>query len=88
MSKVKKVVASAITAALAISIGGVAMAEMDGMEKCYGISKSGMNDCAGKSHSCAGQETKDGSADSWVLVPEGTCEKIVGGVLKPDEQQQ
>ena len=49
-------------------------------EKCYGIAKAGKNDCAGKGHACQGQEKADGG---WLKVPTGTCERIVGGSLKP-----
>ena len=50
-------------------------------EKCAGIAKAGMNDCGALdgSHSCAGQAAKNGDANEWVYVPEGTCTKIVGG---------
>lgn len=52
-----------------------------GMEECYGIAKAGMNDCATKKHSCAGQVQKDGDKGEYVYVPVGTCKKIVGGLL-------
>ena len=52
-------------------------------EKCYGVAKAGKNDCQTTSHSCAGTASADGQADSWIYVPAGTCEKIVGGALKP-----
>jgi len=50
-----------------------------GMEKCYGVVKAGANDCGTDRHSCAGQATKDGDPTEWVAVPEGLCEKLVGG---------
>ena len=53
-------------------------------EKCTGIAKAGKNDCGaldGK-HGCAGQATSDNDAFEWVYVPQGTCEKITGGVVK------
>lgn len=52
-------------------------------EKCAGIAKAGMNDCGaldGK-HGCAAQATLDNSDQEWVYVPQGTCEKITGGVI-------
>ena len=57
-------------------------------EKCAGIAKAGMNDCGAidGSHKCAGHASGDGMAAEWVYVPEGTCEKIVGGsvhAMKP-----
>ena len=52
-------------------------------EKCYGVAKAGLNDCETASHSCAGTSTKDGDRASWIYVPAGTCQKIVGGSKKP-----
>lgn len=48
-------------------------------ERCGGIVKAGQNDCASNAHSCAGQAKTDGDANEWVLLPKGTCDKIVGG---------
>lgn len=48
-------------------------------EKCYGIVKAGKNDCATNTSSCAGTAKRDNQPDSWVYVPTGTCDKIVGG---------
>ena len=52
-------------------------------EKCFGIAKAGKNDCQTATHSCAGTSTADAAGDSWIYVPKGTCEKIVGGSLEP-----
>lgn len=59
-------------------------ADNPNMEKCFGIAKAGKNDCAGKSktHACAGKLKASGEKESFVLVPKGTCSKIVGGKLK------
>lgn len=56
----------------------------DKMEKCYGVVKAGQNDCADSKqvHSCAGEAKVDGSKTEWVLLPKGTCERIVNGSLK------
>jgi len=56
-----------------------AFAAKPGFEKCTGIVKAGKNDCGNSRHSCAGQASKDGMADEWLYVPEGTCSKIQGG---------
>ena len=55
-------------------------------EKCYGISKAGRNDCAAAdgSHSCAGYAKKDKDMKEWVLLPKGTCNRIVGASLEPE----
>jgi len=52
-------------------------------EKCYGIVKATKNDCQTSTHACAGQSQKDADPMAWIHVPKGTCEKIVGGNLKP-----
>ena len=55
-----------------------------GYEKCFGIAKAGMNDCAGKGapHACAGQATMDKDGHDFVYLPAGTCGKISGGSTK------
>ena len=79
----KSIVLGAITVAmLSLGISGSAFAGKPGFEKCMGIAKAGKNDCGTSGHACACQSTKDGAPDEWVYVPEGTCEKIVGGKVK------
>jgi uncharacterized membrane protein len=53
-------------------------------ERCYGVAKAGKNDCGGPGHVCAGLSKKDSDPDEYIDVPKGTCERIVGGILKPD----
>ena len=55
-------------------------------EKCYGVAKTGQNDCASSngSHSCAGQAKTDNDATEWKYVAKGTCEKA-GGKLPEKE---
>ena len=71
-------------AALTLALGGfvastnVASAE-EGKEKCYGVAKAGKNDCAAGKHSCAGSSTVDNDKSSFVAVPKGLCDKLVGG---------
>lgn len=50
-----------------------------GFEKCYGIAKSGMNDCASGTQGCAGHSITDNQKNAWIGVPTGSCVKIVGG---------
>ena len=48
-----------------------------GVEKCYGISLAGRNDCAaGPGTTCAGTSTVDFQGNAWKLVPTGSCETI------------
>lgn len=50
-------------------------------EKCYGVVKAGMNDCATATASCASSSTKDNQADAFIFVPKGLCEKLTNGHL-------
>ncbi|MEO8186236.1 MAG: DUF2282 domain-containing protein [Burkholderiaceae bacterium] len=52
------------------------------LAKCYGIAARGKNDCGEGAHSCVGQSTHDRDKASYVLLPQGDCEKITGGSLK------
>jgi len=81
---------TAKTAILAAAVGSLFVlsvpalsADEPGMEKCFGVAKAGKNDCASAAHACAGQSTKSASAQDFVKVPKGTCERLVGGSLAP-----
>ncbi|NET60485.1 MAG: DUF2282 domain-containing protein [Symploca sp. SIO2E6] len=83
-AKTKAIVATALTGILAAGIGVTAnkqeaLAEEEGMEKCAGIVKAGMNDCGANDHACSGLSTESGNANEWIYLPEGTCDKIVNG---------
>jgi uncharacterized membrane protein len=72
--------AVAIPAALMSQQGGPAKAPTFKAEKCYGIAKAGKNDCASTgSNSCAGMSKTSSDRKAWLYVPEGYCERIVGG---------
>ena len=83
MNKTQMLLASALTTMLAAGASSPAHAAKPGLEKCAGIAKAAKNDCGTSKHSCAGQAAKDGDKEEWVYVPTGTCEKIVGGTVKP-----
>jgi uncharacterized membrane protein len=58
------------------------------MEKCYGVSMAGKNDCAaGPGTTCAGTSKVDYQGNAWKYVPAGTCTSIKTpkgmGSLKP-----
>lgn len=83
--------AGAVGIALAGFAAGNATAADDEMEKCYGVSKAGQNDCAaGEGTTCAGTSTVDYQGNAWTLVPKGTCEDISTphgpGSLEPIER--
>ena len=76
---------TAITAiALSALTAGAAMAQakpmgdaMAKVEKCYGVSMAGKNDCAaGPGTTCAGSSKVDYQANAWKNVPTGTCTTI------------
>lgn len=47
------------------------------MEKCYGVSMAGKNDCAaGPGTTCAGTAKMDYQGNAWKNVPAGTCTSI------------
>ncbi len=75
------------TLALAALASGAAIAQdkaqdkaMDGkpaMEKCFGVSMAGKNDCAaGPGTTCAGTSKTDYQGNAWKYVPAGSCTSI------------
>ena len=49
-------------------------------EKCYGLAKAGQNDCASTgNNSCGGSSRVNADPKAWIYVPEGYCDRIVGG---------
>ncbi len=86
----RKTLNTLLLGAVAMTIAVAAHAEdaaAPAPEKCYGVVKAGMNDCANasKTHSCAGHSTVDGG-EEFVLLPAGACAKLVNGsVTAPGE---
>jgi uncharacterized membrane protein len=69
---------AALAASIAIAsvalAGGASAQQKPAMEKCYGISLAGKNDCAaGPGTSCAGTSKTDYQGNAWKLVKAGTC---------------
>lgn len=86
MKDTKTVIHAALASVLALgamSTAEQAQAAAPEGEKCYGVVKTGKNDCQTATSACAGQSTKDGQPDAFVYLPKGSCEKIVGGNLEP-----
>lgn len=68
--------AASVAAALTMAAGH-AQAQSATMEKCFGISLAGQNDCAaGPGTTCSGTSTVDYQGNAWTLVPAGTCETM------------
>lgn len=83
MNDRRAVLLSAVAALLATAARQPAQASDTKFEKCYGIVKAGQNDCATSTHSCAGQSKQDGDPESWLYVPQGICDRILGGSTEP-----
>lgn len=48
------------------------------LEKCYGVSLAGQNDCsAGRGTTCAGTSKIDYQGNAWRNVPKGSCVAMV-----------
>jgi uncharacterized membrane protein len=91
------ITAATLASSLAAAIGLVAlqaqaapMPAEPGMDKCYGISLKGQNDCAaGAGTTCAGTQAADYLGNYWKYVAKGTCDTIKTpkgmGSLKPQD---
>jgi uncharacterized membrane protein len=72
-----KTVGLSIAGAVAVTLAALSTAtaqQKPEMEKCFGVSLKGQNDCAaGPGTTCAGTSKVDYQGDAWKLVPKGTC---------------
>lgn len=77
MDNSTKLLAASVAAALSLAAGAVQAEEHAQMERCFGVSLAGENDCAaGPGTTCAGTSTMDYQGNAWSLVPAGTCNSI------------
>ena len=86
-----QLISGAIASVVALSFGSAtpaAFAKKDDNEKCAGVVKAGKNDCGTSKSACAGTAAADRDPDAWILVPKGTCERIVGGHVTTDPNAQ
>jgi uncharacterized membrane protein len=74
--------AAAVGGLIALRVPALLAADDPATERCYGIAKAGKNDCAGPGHVCGGLAKKDADPNEYLNVPKGSCERIVGGILK------
>jgi uncharacterized membrane protein len=83
MTKKDVLIGTAISSLIALSALSAAhqasAQDSAATEKCYGVVKAGKNDCAGPGHTCQGQAKADASEQEYILVPAGTCERLVNG---------
>ncbi len=76
--KTTHIAAAAVLAALTAGAANAGpVAPQPGMDKCYGISLAGKNDCkAGAGTSCAGTSHSNYQGDAWKYVAKGSCTSI------------
>jgi uncharacterized membrane protein len=87
MTKISSIAIASFVAGAVALVAGPTLAQYKGnlTFKCYGVSKSGQNDCANSAgtHSCAGQSKVDYDLGEWKMVQaKADCDKL-GGVDKP-----
>ena len=85
MKDTNRMISTAVSSLLALGVmtaSGNAMAGKKDVEKCYGVVKAGKNDCAGPGHTCQGQARSDADPNEFILVPDGTCERLVNGEVR------
>jgi uncharacterized membrane protein len=77
MNKTYAAVAASVGLAFAANAAHAAGQAQPAMEKCYGVSLAGQNDCkAGEGTSCAGTSKVNYQGNAWKLVKAGTCTTI------------
>lgn len=84
MNKRQAIIAAALASVCAAGAASAADKAKPEQEKCFGITKTGQNDCAAAdgSHGCAGQAKADNGAADWKFVAKGSCEKAGGKLAK------
>ena len=75
-SYLTSLIGSAISVAVLSTASTPTLANTQSQEKCAGIVKGGLNDCASAEHVCAGMNTDDAYPTDWIWLPQGTCNKI------------
>lgn len=83
MNKRHALLATALATVCAAGLGTAHAADNADKEKCYGVAKTGQNDCATGAHSCAGQSKQDNDPHEWKFVAKGTCTKMGGKLTGP-----
>ena len=77
MNRTNATLAATLALAIAATASAASAADKPAMEKCYGVSLAGKNDCkAGAGTSCAGTSKVDYQGDAWKMVKKGTCVTI------------
>ena len=74
--KTRNIAITAVTLATLASAAALAQPKpaQPTMDKCYGVSMAGKNDCAaGPGTTCAGTSKMDYQGNAWTYVAKGTC---------------
>ena len=83
-ARIQAAVAGIVALSFASLVAAQPVAQKEGTEKCYGVAKSGQNDCGTAKHACAAQGAKtDNDPTEWKYVAKGTCEKMGGKMAAP-----
>ena len=82
-AKIQAAVAGIVALSFASLVAAQPVQPKDGTEKCYGVAKSGQNDCGTGKHACAGPGKGDNDPTEWKYVAKGTCEKMGGKMAAP-----
>lgn len=86
MQQDKQLIASLFAGIVAIGLmtlsASVRADDAQVMEKCFGVVKTGQNDCDTDNGQCA-PSVIDASPNDWIYLPKGICDKIVGGMTTP-----
>ena len=78
MTKTHAAFAATLALTLVSGVAHAADSAAKPMEKCYGVSLAGKNECkAGAGTSCAGTSVSNYQGNAWKLVMAGTCTKIM-----------
>ncbi|WP_020395882.1 DUF2282 domain-containing protein [Thiolinea disciformis] len=81
MNTQKPIMAAALVALGIVAASTYSNAATNNTEKCSGVVKAGMNDCAANGHACAGMAKTNSAKGEWITVAKGTCAKLTGGVV-------
>jgi uncharacterized membrane protein len=74
MTYMKSTLGLGASLACALTMASATGSHAQSMEKCFGVSLAGQNDCAaGPGTSCAGSSKVDYQGNAWKMVPAGTC---------------
>ncbi len=77
MTKTHATFAATLALAIAATATAASATDKPQMEKCFGVSLAGKNDCkAGAGTSCAGTSKVNYQGNAWKLVKAGTCTTI------------